>query len=341
LQLGDYAVAERENREVLRLQPNLPEAEMNLGISCFLQKKYRQAIPIFNTALQQRPDMSPARLFIGISYFTLNQLSSALPALKRYVLEKPDDLQGQYYLGLTYIGLGRNGDAEKALLNARRIDPRNIDVLYHLAQTYVGEARQSPDRRSELANAYSAIFADIESIDPHSYRLAQLRAAFYESKGDKAKAMRELETLLQHDPHARGLHYTLGCLYLEAVQYPQALEQFEAELKLDNPEPRTYLQLGHTYIAVSKPEQAIAYLKKAVEETPASAGLAWVDIGRAYRQLDRPAQATAAFEKGIQLGERKSSVYYQLSLAARRSGDEARAHQALAMSQKLRNEEKR
>src|SRR5689334_17095291 len=97
LQSGNYAAAERENREVLRLQPNLPEAEMNLGISCFLQKKYREAIPIFNTALQQRPDMSPARLFIGISYFTLNQLSSALPALKRYVLEKPDDLQGQYY----------------------------------------------------------------------------------------------------------------------------------------------------------------------------------------------------------------------------------------------------
>ncbi len=340
LQSGDYPAAERENREVLRLQPKLPEAEMNLGISCFLQKKYQSAIEAFETGLRMKPGMSNARLFLGISYFNLNQTAKALPFLERYIVEKPDDLQGQYFLGLTYLGLERYSEAERALLASRRIEPRNVDVLYHLAQTYVGEARQLPQRRDELANAYSATFAEIETIDPKSYRLAQLQAAFYESKGEKAKAMGELETLFQHDPHTRGLHYALGCLYLEAVQYPQALAQFEAELALDNPEPRTYLQLGHTYLAMNEARQALQYLEKAVKITPDSAGVAWVDIGRAYRQLEQPAQATAAFEKSIRLGERKASVYYQLSLAARRSGDLAKSREALAMSQKLRDEEK-
>ena len=340
LESGDYPAAERENRAVLRLQPNLPEAEMNLGISCFLQKKYESAIQAFETGLRLKPGMSNARLFLGISYFNLNQIAKALPFLKRYAGEMPDDLQGQYFLGLTYIGLERYSDAERALLAARRIDSRNVDVLYHLAQTYVGEARQYPQRREELANAYSTTFAEIEAIDPTSYRLAQLQAAFYESKGEKAKAMSELETLFQHDPHTRGLHYALGCLYLEAVQYPQALTQFQAELALDNPEPRTYLQLGHTYVAMNEPRQALPYLQKAAIITPDSAGLAWVDIGRAYRQLEHPAEATSAFEKSIRLGERKATVYYQLSLAARRSGDLAKSREALAMSQKLRDEEK-
>jgi tetratricopeptide (TPR) repeat protein len=340
LQAGDYPAAERENREVVRLDPNLPEAEMNLGISCFLQKKYQPAIEAFETGLKQKPEMSNARLFLGISYFDLNQSTKALPFLQRYTIEKPNDFQGQYFLGLTYLSLDRDSEADRALLAARRVEPTNMDALYHLAQTYVGEARRFPQRRNELADAYAATFAEIESIDPHSYRLAQLRAAFYESKGEKAKAMAELETLFEHDPHTRGLHYTLGCLYLEAVQYPQALEQFEAELALDDPEPRTYLQLGHTYIATSKPQQAIPYLQKAVTITPGSAGSAWVEIGRAYRLLGQPLQATAAFEKGIRLGERKANVYYQLSLAARRSGDESRAREALAISQRLRDEEK-
>jgi tetratricopeptide (TPR) repeat protein len=249
-------------------------------------------------------------------------------------------LQGQYYLGLTYLALDRFSDAARALHAAKRIDPRNVDVLYHLAQTYVGEARQNPKRKEELASAYSTTFADIENIDPNSYRLAQLKAAFYEGKGEKAKAISELETLFQHDPHARGLHYTLGCLYLEALQYPQALTQFEAELAVENPEPRTFLQMGHAYIAMSKSEQAVPYLKKATEVTPDSAALAWVDIGRAYRQLEKPVDATAAFQKAIALGEKKASVYYQLSLAARRSGDLALSRDALATSQRLRDEEK-
>ncbi|HEX4807383.1 MAG TPA: tetratricopeptide repeat protein [Bryobacteraceae bacterium] len=340
LQSGDYAAAERENREVLRLDPNLPEAEMNLGISCFLEKKYQSAIEAFETGLKQKPEMSNARLFLGISHFNLNETAKALPFLQRYTAEKPDDFQGQYYLGLTDLGLNRSSDAEHALLAARRLEPRNIDVLYHLAQTYVGEARQSPRAQAQLAAAYSSAFAEIEAIDPSSFRLAQLRAAFYESKGEKGKAMAELETLFQHDPHARGLHYTLGCLYLEAEEYPQALAQFEAELELDNPEPRTYLQLGHTYIAMSKPQQALPYLQKAVIITPDSAGVAWVDIGRAYRQLEQPIEATAAFERGIKLGERKANVYYQLSLVARKSGDLSRARDALAISQRLRDEEK-
>ncbi|MDQ2776265.1 MAG: tetratricopeptide repeat protein [Acidobacteriota bacterium] len=340
LQTGDYQAAERENREVVRLDPNLPEAEMNLGISCFLQKKYEPAILAFETGLKEKPEMSNARLFLGISYFNLNQSAKALPFLQRYTTEKPDDFQGHYFLGLTYLSLDRDSEAERALLAARRVEPTNIDALYHLAQTYVGEGRRFPQRRNELANSYAATFAEIESLDPHSYRLAQLRAAFYESKGEKAKSMAELETLFEHDPHTRGLHYTLGCLYLEAVQYPQALQQFEAELALDDPEPRTYLQLGHTFIAMSKPQQALPYLQKAVTITPGSAGSAWVEIGRAYRLLGQPLQATAAFEKGIRLGERKATVYYQLSLAARRSGDESRAREALAISRTLRDEEK-
>ena len=340
LQSEDYSTAERENRAVLQLVPKLPEAEMNLGISLFLQKKYEPAIEAFEIGLQQKPELANARLFLGISYFDLNQPAKALPFLQRYVAERAADFQGQYFLGLTYLALNRNEEAERVLLVARQIDPRNIDALYHLAQAYVGEAREDQGRRAELGTAYGSTFAEIEAIDPGSYRLAQLRAASYESNGENAKAITELQGLFQHDPHARGLHYTLGCLYLEAVQYPKALEQFEAELALDNPEPRTYLQLGHTYLALNKPEQAIGYLQKAAKITPENAGAAWVDIGRAYRQLEHPVEAVAAFEKGIALGERKSGVYYQLSLEARRIGDVERARQALSISQKLRDEEK-
>jgi tetratricopeptide (TPR) repeat protein len=341
LQAGDYLLAERENRAVLRLAPDMAEARMNLGVSLFLQKKYSAAIDSFSTALRRKPGLNNALLFLGISHFNLNEPAKALPFLQRYIREKSGDLEGQYYLGLTELALNRYADAEHSLMAAAQLEPKNIDVLYHLAQSYVGEARQSSVSKEQMAESYASTLAEIETIDPHSYRLSQLRAADYERDGDKTKAMAELESLFQKgDPHARGLHYTLGCLYMEALQYPEAQAQFQSELALDNPEPRTYLQLGHTYIALNDSQAALVALQKATVVTPDAAGVAWVEIGRTYRQLDRPKEAVAAFEKGIELGERTSNVYYQLGLEARKSGDIDRARQALTMSQKLRDEEK-
>jgi tetratricopeptide (TPR) repeat protein len=93
------------------------------------------------------------------------------------------------------------------------------------------------------------------------------------------------------------------------------------------------------YVALEKPAEALPLLEQALQAEPRN-GLIWVDAGRAYRALGESAKAVAAFEKAIELGERKSSVYYQLALAARKTGDVERSRQALAASERLRSEEK-
>ncbi|MGI8988938.1 MAG: tetratricopeptide repeat protein [Bryobacteraceae bacterium] len=339
LQSGDYASAEVHNRAIVRLRPQLAEAEMNLGISCFLQKKYTDSIRAFEAGLKLKPDMVNAKLFLGMSRFNLNQASAALAPLAQYAVDRPDDLQGQYFLGLCYLALDRFAEAEIPLLAARQIDRRNIDVLYHLAQSYLGQAKSDASNRNGLARAYERTVQAIAEIDPASFRIAQLRAGYYEMEGKKGDAIRELETMLQHDPKASGLHYALGCLYTEERRYDVAREQFEAEMRLDSPYPRTYLQLGHVYVALEKPDQALPLLEKALRIEPQSSGLAWVDIARAYRSMDRPDRAIAAFEKAISQGQRSSSIYYQLAIAAKKAGDVQRSRQALAMSERLRSEE--
>ena len=90
---GDYTAAERENRAVLKLRPQMAEAEMNLGLACFLQKKYADALHAFETVRKLRPDMDAAVLFLGISQFKLNHFASALPDLKTYTAGHPDDFE--------------------------------------------------------------------------------------------------------------------------------------------------------------------------------------------------------------------------------------------------------
>lgn len=339
MQSGDYAAAEQHNRAIVKLRPQMAEAEMNLGLSCFLQKKYEEAIRAFEAGLRLKPAMVNARLFLGISHFNLDRPAAALASLQRYAAERPDDFQGQYYLALSQLALDQFKQAEQTLGAARKIEPRNVDVLYHLAQVYLGQAKKNPSRRDALGRSYQEAIMAIEAIDPNSFRLAQLRAGYYELQGKKAEAIRELESIFQHDPKARGLHYTLGCLYTEARQYEKAREQFEAELQLDGPYPRTYFQLGHVYVALEKPGEALPFLQKALKIEPQSGGLIWVDIGRAYRLMNQPDRSAAAFEKAIELGQATSSVYYQLAAAAKKAGMLERSREALAASQRLRSEE--
>jgi tetratricopeptide (TPR) repeat protein len=340
MRTGDYAAAERMNRSIVRLRPKLAEAQVNLGLSLYLQKKYEDAIGAFERGLKLKPEMANAWLFLGICEFNVNRPGQAIPPLTKFIAQKPDDFQGRYFLGLAHLAVDQYPEAAESLLAARAADPRNVDVLYHLAQSYLGQARKDPAKLDSLSRSYESAVEEIAAIDPQSFRIAQLRAGYFEASGKRVEAIQELETLLQHDPKVRGLHYTLGCLYIEARQYDKALQQLDAEMSLDAPHPRTYLQLGHVYLALDKPSQALPLLEKAIQIEPGSAGLVWVDMGRAYRALNRAAKAVGCFEKAIELGERSASVYYQLGMAARSAGDAKRSREALEMSQRLRAEEK-
>lgn len=340
LRAGEYAAAEKHNRAIVRLNPALAEAQNNLGLSCFLQRKYEEAIQAFEAGLKLKPELANAWLFLGIAQFNLNRTRLATAALERYTSLRPDDFQGHYYLGLSLLAQERYREAEQSLLMARQIRPSDVDTLYHLAQSYLGQARQRAAGREALWRSYEEAVKAIAAIDPASFRIGQLRAGYYEATGEKAKAIEELEKLLSSAPRARGLHYTLGCLYMESRLYEPARSQFEAELQLDAAYPRTHLQLGHVYLAMQKPAEAVPHLERALQVDPESAGAIWVDLGRAYGMLGQPGKAVQAYERAIQAGERKSTVYYQLAMAYRKAGRMQEFQQALRNSERLRAEEK-
>ena len=335
---GDYAAAERYNAAIVKLSPQTAEAHINLGLSRFALKKYGDAAEAFEVGLRIRPDLHNGRLFLGISEFNLNRIEKAAATLEKFRAARPDDFQGHYYLGLCMIALERFREAEISLLQARRVEPRNAEALYHLASAYLGLARQENANRDVLRTRYEAAVREIETVDPRSYRIPQLRAAYYQANGEPIKAREELERLLAGSPKIRGLHYTLGCIYVESREYENARQQFEAELRLDAPYPRTHLQLAHTFIELGQPDRAVPLLEIAKQAEPSS-GVVWVEVGRAQKALDRHDLAAAAFQRAIDAGERKSSVYYQLAMELRRSGKAAESAAALRQSQQLRSQE--
>jgi tetratricopeptide (TPR) repeat protein len=73
---------------------------------------------------------------------------------------------------------------------------------------------------------------------------------------------------------------------------------------------------------------------------PKDAAIAWLQIARVHRSMNRTEESLAAFEKAVESGERTASTYYELAMEARKSGKSVRYREALAISQGLREREK-
>jgi len=338
LEAGNYAAAERDYRLVVAAYPRMGEVYTNLGICYFLQKKYQEAAETFQQGLKLKPEMANAWLLLGMSQFHLNEPSKAIPSLRQYTSMNPADAEGHYYLGICLLSLDRDQEAAQALGKAREIDPKNTDVLYHLAECYVHSAQVKGGDLNSLQAAFQRTVAEIAAIDPNSVRLHQLLAGYYEAMGDSNKAQSELEEMIKTHPHVQGVYYTLGCFYLKQYHYDQALDQFKAELALDSPNPRTYLQIGRTYTDMREPEKALPFLEQAIRMEPDQT-TPWVQMGRTHLRMNEFDKAASALEKAIQLGDRSASTYFLLSNAYRGMGKLDLAQQAVKKSEEASREQ--
>jgi len=120
-QRGEFAEAQREFREILRIDPNHGETYYSLGLLLAEQGKTSDAVPMLRKAKEFLPDNSRVR----------------------------------YNLGLLLMRLAQNMEAEKELLEAVEMAPENVHFLHALAVFYLqrqngGKAMETIDRLIRL-----------------------------------------------------------------------------------------------------------------------------------------------------------------------------------------------
>src|SRR5438552_1364142 len=103
---GDLEKAASEYKAVLQVQPDEPVVYNNLGLVYHLQARYRDAIEVFQRAVQLNPGLLGANLLLGIDYYRTNQPEKGLEPLRKASAANPKDLQAHLYLGRCYLDLG-------------------------------------------------------------------------------------------------------------------------------------------------------------------------------------------------------------------------------------------
>ena len=194
---------------------------MNLSITEFKAKRYRDAARDAEAALNLQPDSSTAKLFLGASYAELEEYNRALPAIEQVIAAQPRNRDARMIMAESLLALGRYEEAAVQFQIASNLARESPKVWFGLGRTV-----------EELSGR---LFQKLERIAPDS-------AYWLSLAGDASLTQRRYGTAFAYYRRAlaspgvlRGLHASLAAIYKQTGHAGWALVEEAAERELPPP----------------------------------------------------------------------------------------------------------
>src|SRR6202795_2986111 len=140
-------------------------------------------------------------------------------------------------------------------------------------------------------------------------------------KGDRARAMRELQTAIQQKPDSVSSHFALGSVFEDEKKWGNAEEQFRAALKIDPHFTQAAIRLSEVLITEGKPQASVARLEDAVKQAPPDqAAPVKAALGIAYAESGEMEKALAWLKDVVNAQPDSSDAHFTLGLLYAREG---------------------
>ncbi|XP_021809550.1 suppressor of RPS4-RLD 1 [Prunus avium] len=255
---GKYAHAISIFDQILKEDPNYPEALIGRGTAYAFQRELEAAIADFTKAMESNPsaceawkrrgqaraalgefveaieDLSKALEFEpnsadilherGIANFKFKDFYNAVEDLTACVKLDKDNTSAYTYLGLALSSIGEYKKAEEAHLKAIQLDQNFLEAWVQLTQFYQDMANHT----RALACLQRAL-----QIDGRFAKAYHLRGLLLHGMGEHRKAIKDLSTGLSIE------NTNIECLYLRAScyhalgEYGHAVKDYDAVLDLE------------------------------------------------------------------------------------------------------------
>jgi tetratricopeptide (TPR) repeat protein len=332
---GRYAEAAAAYEKLKELSPATAEVHAKLGLIYFQQREYGRAVPALRQALKLKPGLPRADVLLAMSLSELGQYKEALPGLRKGFAQAADaPLRRATGLQLqrAYTGLGQDDQAVQVALELTRLHPEDPEVLYHAARLFANYAYLQTMKLSSVA--------------PTSVWMQQAAGEASESQGQYDLAVRKYREALARDPRRPGLHFRAGRALLARAQQlgagaerdearEAAVQEFQAELRLDPTNANAAYELGEMHRRKGSLDEARSMFERAVTAYPDFAE-ARIGLARVLAAQESPERALPHLQKAVSLEPDNEVAWYQLSVAHGKLGHPAEQRQAIEEFQRLR-----
>jgi serine/threonine protein kinase/Tfp pilus assembly protein PilF len=141
----------------------------------------------------------------------------------------------------------------------------------------------------------------------------------YGKLGNVADAEAAYRKAIALRPNYWGVHSWLGAFYYNQARYNDAILQFQEVVKLAPNNYRGYSNLGGLFVAVGRYNDALEPLNRSIDIRPNLEALN--NLGNAYFDLHRFAEASEAFQRGLNLDDSDWLLWGNLGDSLYWSGD--------------------
>lgn len=189
----------------------------------------------------------------------------------------------------------------------------------HLRLGY--QSLQNGDSTSALRELLQA-----EKLNPKDPEIRFALGWAYSAKGRYLEALEQYQHTLVLDPKFTEAHNAIGAVYLEMGKWDEAIQEFEKVLKdILYPTPFYVLNnMGWAYFKKGDRSRAIEYFKKSIG-LKRDFGLAYYNMGLAFKELKQVEEATTAFENVLTYAPNFFDAHFQLGLLYFDAGKHERA----------------
>ncbi len=309
LRANNPEAAAKEFDAVLALDPRNAEANANLGVIAFFRRDYRAASQYLQKALAVDPSLTKTQALLGICERRLGQSSAQALLEKSFPGLQDKNLRVQVGLELAnlYYQQGNLDRAASVMTSLVDLDPDNIEILYMAQRVY-----------SELADG---TLNKLAIIAPGSARMEQVIAQRLINEGDLKGATEHYRKALAIDPRLAGVRYELAEAVFEgapndASAQDAAEKELDAAVKFDGDSAGGECLFAR--IALRRDDQARAYAHYSrAFSLDAGDAEAQLGLGRLLAAMEKPQQALKYLRMAVQSDPLNDEAHYRLATVSR------------------------
>jgi tetratricopeptide (TPR) repeat protein len=296
LRSGRPADAEREVREVLRLQPEWAAAQLLMGQALAAQGQWQPAWRHFELVTRLAAADPVGWQSLAEAMRQCGQLERALRAIR--VAERCNAKDAAVHLirGRILRGLDRHAEAWQAFEQSIALEPGSRATLLEAAMV----ARQLGSLAEAIRCAKTAA-----QLDPLHEDTRILLGDLLSDLGRDEEAIRHYFAAVELSPWSPAARSRIGQFFLERKLWRQAFNAFMVNLVRQNESPADHVGIGRIYLHTQRYEEAEMAFRAAAATSDlpevqsfrdgADAAARFLRFGDVHAALGDPAAAMAAY----------------------------------------------
>jgi tetratricopeptide (TPR) repeat protein len=283
--------AEEVARTAIRPTLDVSAYDLYLRGSSLLRKlnakSAEEALGMFEQATEK--DRTFALAYAGISDASvyLKKPERALSAAQQAQRLNDNLPQVHYSLGTVYSKMGRSAEAISELKRAIALAPNSDEGLRRL-----GIAYRDAGQQEQAATA----FLQASKVNPYYWNNYNLLATAYQKLGRYEDALAAIRKVVELNPDDPKGYANMGVIQYKLGLLAESIENLKKAVDLD---PSVRYNLGVAYYYSGRFGDAAAAFEQGMKDAP-DADFA-LGLGDAYRWLNQPQKAAAAYDRAIAL----------------------------------------